>query len=148
MAHHQERHGDVGVSLGDGPPEEILDHRVVLVLPSAIVGMQVDVRLSYSECNMLCDSVFAKMHTQFTHSTHINIHTLLYSFFTKAMMLKKIVELADHGVGPLPTVSSLIAEEVHLAGDGLTDHSEDSTLPRDQEVDRPWLERITGVVHL
>ena len=49
VANYQERHGDVGVPLGDGPPEEIVDHGVVLVLPSAVVGVEVDILLTYSE---------------------------------------------------------------------------------------------------
>ena len=40
MANHQERQGEPCVSIGDGPPEQVPDHWVVLILPSAIVRME------------------------------------------------------------------------------------------------------------
>ena len=55
------------------------------------------------------------------------------------MMVKEIVQLADHTVRPLPAVSSLVAEEVDLARKGFTVDAKHCTLPRGEEVYRARL---------
>ena len=67
---------------------------------------------------------------------------------TKAMMLEEVVELANHSIGPLPTVPCLVAKEVHLTGDGLTHNTKHRALPWDKKVYWPGLERITWIVHV
>ncbi len=67
---------------------------------------------------------------------------------TQAVVLEKIVELADDCVCPFPAITSFVAQKVDLSGNGLTRNSKHSTLPRGQEVDRTWLERVTWEVHL
>ena len=63
-------------------------------------------------------------------------------------MLEEVVKLADNRVGPFPTITSFITQKVDLSGNGLTCNSKYSTLPRGQEVDGTWLERVTWEVHL
>ena len=89
-----------------------MEHRIVFVLPHAIVSMQVDIH------------------------------------FSQTMLLEKVVEHADSGVGPLPRVAGFINEVVDLPRNGFTTYPKDSTLARSEEVYGAWLERIRRVVHL
>ena len=61
--------------------------------------------------------------------------------FSQAMLLKKVVEQRDDGVGPLPCVAGFI-NEVDLPGDGFTTYPKDSPLARGEEVYGARLERI------
>ena len=61
------------------------------------------------------------------------------------MYLKEVVE---HAFSTLARVDSLVDKVVHLAGQGLTAYSKDSTLPRSKEVNGTWLEGVVWVEYL
>ena len=46
MADNEEGECDVVVQSGHHPPDEVMEHRIVLILPHAVVGMKVDIHLS------------------------------------------------------------------------------------------------------
>ena len=52
------------------------------------------------------------------------------------MVIKKEVEVTDHCVGSLPTITCLVTKEVDLSWDGLTVDAKDCALSRGQEIDR------------
>ena len=68
--------------------------------------------------------------------------------FTHPMCLKEVMQLADDGVGTLPTIPRLITEEIDLPGECLTVHPKYCTLPWSEEVDWSWLKRVTRKVDL
>ena len=41
MSHHEEGEGDVGVSVCECAPQEVLEHGVILILTSTVVSCQV-----------------------------------------------------------------------------------------------------------
>ena len=66
----------------------------------------------------------------------------------KAIMRKEIVELTDHSVGALATVSCLVCQEIDLARQSFTGYTKHCALPRRKEVDGARLKWIGGIVHL
>ena len=79
MPNREERQGYVGVPVGQGAPNKIL-HHAVLVLSGAVVCMQVHIPLP------------------------------------KAVVVKKVVDVAYTSIGAFATVSCLIGQEIDLPG--------------------------------
>ena len=65
MTHNEEEESDMCVELNHNPPDEVVEHGIVLILPHTVVSMQV----------------------------HTHLH--------QTVLLKKVVENANYGVGPL-----------------------------------------------
>ena len=72
----------------------------------------------------------------------------LQVFFTKGMVLKKVMKHADNCVGSLACVELLIYEVVDLTWNSLTTDSKNATFSGCFEVDWTRLERVVGVVDL
>ena len=67
---------------------------------------------------------------------------------SKAMMVKNIVQLTDHSICTLATISCFIRQEVNLPGECLTVDTKHSALPGCQKVDGARLLRVRWIVHL
>ena len=72
----------------------------------------------------------------------------VYHLLAQPMVCKELMQHTDDGVGALPHVDSLVDQVVHLSGEGLATHTEDSTLSGCQEVHGARLKRIVQVKHL
>ena len=71
-----------------------------------------------------------------------------YLLLAQAVVGKKEVKLTHDDVGPFPTTSCLITQEVHLVGESFAIHSEYATLPWSEEVYWTRLHGIRRVVYL
>ena len=63
-------------------------------------------------------------------------------------MVHEVVQLADQTVRPLPSVPSLVTEEVDQVRKSFTVDPKHCTLPRGEEVYWAGLEWVARVVHL
>ena len=111
MTHYQEGQSDVSVPSCDDPPQQVPDHIVVFILARAVVCVEVHISLTcivkYSMQS--CSQKFCYCRTQ-------------------PVVLQEVVQLADHRVGALPTVTCLITKEIDLAWEGLAVNTKDCTL--------------------
>ena len=54
-------------------------------------------------------------------------------------MCEEVVQVGDHCMAPLPHADSLVSEVADLLGQSLAVHPKQTTLPRNQEVNRSYL---------
>ena len=112
MAGYQEVHVDLLVQVEDAPPGEVCHHELILVLPTAVVAVE------------------------------------LGNLLTKPILGKEVMQVGYHAVGPLVYHHPLVDQKVHLLGNALAVHSEDSAFPWRKEINWAGLVRVMGVVHL
>ena len=74
--------------------------------------------------------------------SHIVVGMLLDVPLSQSMLSREVVEHADNGISPLPSVAGFINEVVDLPWDGFTMYPKDCTLARSEEVYGAWLERV------
>ncbi len=114
------------------PPGKVLDHGIVFVM-------------SLSAWRYTSFSPVVKTFVVITNLNYYGFSFTLMLLLTQPVVVEEIVQLADDCVGPLPTITCFIAQKVHLSRSSNSKHY---TLPRGQEVDGTWLERVTREVHL
>ena len=73
---------------------------------------------------------------------HIVVGMLVDVHLSQSMLSKEVVEHADDGIGPFPSVTGFINDVVDLPCDGFTTYPKDCTLVRSEEVYGAWLERV------